>query len=248
MYRVRTFLLATLALCVLAAPAWANSLPVSFLPPKWSDVDKTHTGTTADGAFTGITSTETNRCWQAAFANMLYKRSLTADAQQTYDAFVTSDYWPNVGTTAAQQETLFETYFAEQSLLYFATDYYDTAHVNFGFAAQEIYRCQGVKLGVGDAGGAYHAITFWGWNAAGESWISDSDADWLGGDAAAWTNSTEGGRWHIKLYDDARLVKDYTVWNIVTVCPVPEPVTMLGVFLGVSGVGAYLSKRVKTAA
>lgn len=82
--------------------------------------------------------------------------------------------------------------------------------------------------------------TPWGIESLAFNGMLDATGNWWGDPTGPTHSGNPGGT------GDA--VSDYVDYGNFLAAPIPEPVTMLGVFLGVSGIGAYLRKRTKAAA
>ena len=191
-------------------------LPSTYLKIPWSDVDKTHsTRNPDDGSFGAIAANESARCWQAAFANILFGFNLVTDADATYQSFVQNPAWPNAGFSPPYAMAYFDGYFNNRSLPYAASAF--TTSVTKEFAWQELYNGQGVMLAI-RRGAIGHAVTLQGWDSVG-SVIADSDAD-CNGDLTPCPDyvRTGDGTWHI-IYQGL----DWEVFGLVEVCPIPEP-------------------------
>ena len=209
----------------------AGPLPPNYTPPRFSDVDKTHEDQEdLSGAFIGIDANETDRCWQASYANMLYQLGIIDTPQETYGYFTHSAFWPNAALNISDIVAYYNV-----SLGNFHANYHATGYGNPltpSFARSELFRGQAVELivrGFSADPNLAHAITFEGWKGD-NSVIADSDADWFRADQWPCPDSAETDGWHLDI-----CAHDVLVIGLITVCPIPEPSALALLTLGLMG-------------
>ena len=245
-----------------AAGAWA--LPDSYTGGVKGliDVDKPHTGMDSWGDFTGIDVKWTDTCWIASAASTLHSLGYGATADGLYQTLYNRTGWGNHGETAAGQASRINAYLIEQDSIWRATSH---AIPTENWIMQQFYDCQRVSLGVDIwywdftnnkwvQGGA-HRITYYGW-VGDETAILDSDCDLWDPDTGLgnidWyenTTDTYGGNtyWTLRYdrtkTDGSQYKFDYSVYNAILLCPIPEPLTMAGLLFGVGCLARYVHRQ-----
>lgn len=116
-------LFATLAVALLSVSAWAYPFPNTDL--RSLDVDKTHTGSDADGEFTGIPAKESDACWLCSAASVVgTARNWTqAQAQTQYSSWLTTYSGAVPTRNGSQIASFINAYFNTMGIEYAATWY-----------------------------------------------------------------------------------------------------------------------------
>jgi len=208
---------------------WADSALAGWTNPQWAD---------------------DNSCWLASSANMLAAQGYDlGNVQGIYDELVNNFGWTEGGWQHEaldwyifQHEGPSPSYRVNWYGVYTGTS---TTHSQittsnpwpqnpYDFVKNELYRCQQVGI-VLHTQSLYHAVTFYGWDDITPfSIITDSDTDTDHYSTTdrnyykTWSSPTE---WKIdySTYDQIDVPIDY----FATLCPIPEPSTMLLFGIGI---------------
>jgi len=199
-------------------------------------------------------------CWLAAASNMLTAGGYVSGAGDPAGIYAT--LCNHFGMNALGQiDTALLWYigqYAGQATNYsVVTRYILAQNLTPDFIASELRRCQYVGIEVFPTGGSFcdHALTTWGDELAFDRGsppqqpatvdITDSDKDVGPGgvDTYNWTQVLIGGNNYWALQNYYAPGVNGALSAVVTLCPVPEPSSLVALLLGASGIAVAFRRR-----
>ncbi|WP_300462484.1 PEP-CTERM sorting domain-containing protein [Desulfobacula sp.] len=197
-------------------------------------------------------------CWLASAANMLAAQGYNnGNELGIYDELLDHYGWTeggwqhealdwyifdNEGMNPSYKVNYYGVYTGTESVHNHITASNQWPQNPYDFVKKELYRCQQVGI-VLHTSSLYHAVTFYGWTEI-FSIITDSDTDtdhYSNTDRNYYLSSSSQTDWKIDYlqYNQINVPIDY----FTTLCPIPEPATILLFSLGILGLAGISRKK-----